>query len=128
MQTNGATRKNAAYPMNIGITSSSDDNDFVNPPVKRNRGPEHEVRNIPRPPTRQSAMHSYGEAVAKNAEYIPITITCCCNNGLTVYDISTVCQLDVSVLVLHVNAHQFVVTYSIPTSICFHQYVETVSI
>jgi hypothetical protein len=48
----GAARKNVAYPMNIDITSSSDDSDFVNPPLKRTRGPEQEVRNIPQKPTR----------------------------------------------------------------------------
>jgi hypothetical protein len=65
MQMKGSARKNAAYPVNIDITSSSDDSDFVNQPLKRNRGPEHEVHNNPRPPTRQSTMHTDGEVVAK---------------------------------------------------------------
>jgi hypothetical protein len=52
--------------MNIDITSSNDDSDFVNPPSKRNRGPKQEVRNIPRQPRRQAAMHTDGEAAVKN--------------------------------------------------------------
>jgi hypothetical protein len=56
----GAAWKNVAYPMNIDINSNSDDSDFVNPPPKRNRGPEQEGRNIPQQPPRQAAPHADG--------------------------------------------------------------------
>jgi hypothetical protein len=44
-------RKNASHPLKIHTKPSSDDNDFVHPPPKRNRGPEHEPDNIPRQPS-----------------------------------------------------------------------------
>jgi hypothetical protein len=58
MHTERTARKNVAYPMDVDIDSSSDDSDFVNPPPKRNRGPEPEVPNIPRYPPRQEATHT----------------------------------------------------------------------
>jgi hypothetical protein len=42
-------RKNASHPLKIHAELSDDDSDFVQPPPKRNRGPEQEPCNIPGP-------------------------------------------------------------------------------
>jgi hypothetical protein len=68
---NGVARKNTAYLMNIDIDSSSDDSDFVNPPLKRNRGPEQEAFNIPRQSPRPVEMHTFRDAAAKKTDKVP---------------------------------------------------------
>jgi hypothetical protein len=50
--------KNVTHPMNIHINFSSNDNDFVQPPLKRNRGPEQQPSNIPQQPQRPPVKHT----------------------------------------------------------------------
>jgi hypothetical protein len=64
-----------AYLMNIDIDSSSDDSDFVNPPLKRNRGPRQEVHNIPRQPPRQEATHADGEAATSKMQKVLLVLS-----------------------------------------------------
>jgi hypothetical protein len=66
----GAARMNVAYPMNVDIDSGSSDSDFVNPPLKRNRGPGPEVHNIPWQPPQQEATHTDREAAAKKTQKV----------------------------------------------------------
>jgi hypothetical protein len=61
--------------MNIDIASSSDDSNFVNPPLKRNKAPEQEVCNIPRQPTRQAATHTDGEAAMKKMQKVLLLLS-----------------------------------------------------
>jgi hypothetical protein len=49
--------KNVAHPMNIHIDFSRNDNDFVQPPLKRNGGPEQQPSNIPQQPQRPPVKH-----------------------------------------------------------------------
>jgi hypothetical protein len=56
-------KKNASHPLKIHTEPSSDDNDFVHSPPKRNRGPEHEPGNIPRHPPRPTATQPDREAL-----------------------------------------------------------------
>jgi hypothetical protein len=57
--------------MNIDIDSSSDDNDFFNPPPKRNKGPEQEACNIPRQPPRLAVTQTDRDAVVKKIDKVP---------------------------------------------------------
>jgi hypothetical protein len=62
MQTKGsASRKNMAHPMNIDITSSSDNSDFVN--FLKKGALNTKVRTTLG--SRQPAMHTDGEAAVK---------------------------------------------------------------
>jgi hypothetical protein len=47
LQAKVPARKNASHPLKINTEPSSDDCDFVHPPSKRNRGPEHKPGNFP---------------------------------------------------------------------------------
>jgi hypothetical protein len=71
----GAARKNVAYPMNIDINSSTDDSDFVNPPLKKEQGPEQKVHNIPWQPPWQAATHTDREAVVKKTNNVLILLS-----------------------------------------------------
>jgi hypothetical protein len=70
LQTKGAAMKNVAHPMNIDIDSSSDDSDFVQPPPKRNRGPEQQACNIPQQPPRPVATHTDREPATKKTDKV----------------------------------------------------------
>jgi hypothetical protein len=68
------TRKNASRPLKIHIESSSDDSDFVHPPLKRNRGPQHEPCNIAWQPPRPTVTQSDKEAATKKVDKVMLPL------------------------------------------------------
>jgi hypothetical protein len=63
--------KNVAHPMNIHIDSSSDDSDFVQPPLKRNRAPGQQPSNIPQQPQRPPVTHTERVSGMKKTVKVP---------------------------------------------------------
>jgi hypothetical protein len=111
LQTKGPARKNVAYPRNIDIDYSSDDNDFVNLPLKRNRGPKQEVCNIPLQPSCLAAMHIDKEAAAKKIYKVPSLLLIIDNKkGVFVHSIVIACHTIPYLHYVHVSS---VTTYHI---------------